>query len=130
MQPQTLRKTFQNRNKLISNSCMKITRHHHRDHAENRKWRSVTDLIDRLDVGNCKPATCKIDFPKSAVRGSWKRQTFVTRKCRVDRYRKYRIPIYRHQNTGKYRKTGIFNVFFLSQTELLTVEKNQVLTKY
>jgi hypothetical protein len=48
MQPQTLRKTFQNRNKLISNSCMKITRHHHRDHAENRKWRSVTDLIHRL----------------------------------------------------------------------------------
>ena len=63
MQPQTLRKTFQNRNKLISNSCMKITRHYHRDHAENRKWRSVTDLIHRLDVGNCKPETCKINQP-------------------------------------------------------------------
>ena len=33
-------------------------------------------------------------------------------QSRVDRYRKYRIPIYRHQNTGKYRYTGIFNVFF------------------
>jgi hypothetical protein len=31
---------------------------------------------------------------------------------RVDQYRKYRIPIYRHQNTGKYRYTGIFNMFF------------------
>jgi hypothetical protein len=38
------------------------------------------------------------------------------------RYTAIRIPV----------NTGIFNVFFLSQTahELLTVEKNQVLTKY
>jgi uncharacterized protein YpuA (DUF1002 family) len=46
------------------------------------------------------------------------------KRVRVDRYCKYRIPIYRHQNTG------IFNVFFSSQTELLNVEINQVLTKY
>jgi hypothetical protein len=36
------------------------------------------------------------------------------------RYTAIRIPV----------NTGIFNVFFLSQTELLTVEKNQVFTKY
>jgi hypothetical protein len=36
------------------------------------------------------------------------------------RYTAIRIPV----------NTGIFNMFFLSQTELLTVEKNQVLIKY
>ena len=36
------------------------------------------------------------------------------------RYTAIRIPV----------NTGIFNMLFLSQTELLTVEKNQVLTKY
>ena len=56
---------FQNRNKLITNSCMKITHHHATDHAENRTWRSVTDLIHRLDVGNWKPVTCKINQPFS-----------------------------------------------------------------
>jgi hypothetical protein len=47
---------------------------------------------------------------------------------RVDRYRKYTE--YRYTAIRIPVNTGIFNVFFLSQTELLTVEKNQVLTKY
>ena len=37
----------------------------------------------QLTVGNIAKATVRdpsLDFPKSAVRGSWKRQTFVTRK--------------------------------------------------
>jgi hypothetical protein len=52
---------------------------------------------------------------------------------RVDRYCKYRIPIYHHQNTGKYRYAGIFNVFFLSQTELENVfaaSQNQMFLFY
>jgi hypothetical protein len=40
----------------------------HREHAENRKWRSVTDPIHRLDVGNCKPATCNLQPAKLTSR--------------------------------------------------------------